>query len=180
MALAEWASELARTLLAEPLPRRWAHTQGVAAQARTLAPILGDDTDLLVAAAWLHDIGYSPTLVDTGFHSLDGARYLRDVHHANPRLCRLVAHHSCAIIEAEERGLTSQLAAEFTPEREGLAKALIYCDMTTSPDGKLVSVDKRLTEIRQRYSADSQVGRFIRRAGPDLTAAADATARSRP
>src|SRR5215470_8172918 len=110
MALADWASELARTLLAEPLPRRWAHTQGVARQARTLAPILGDDADLLEAAAWLHDIGYAPDLVDTGFHPLDGARYLRDTHHANPRLCNLVAHHSYAIIEAQERGLADDLS----------------------------------------------------------------------
>ena len=34
-------------------------------------------TDDLVAAAWLHDIGYAPELVETGFHPLDGARYLR-------------------------------------------------------------------------------------------------------
>ena len=74
---AERAEEIARTLLEKPLPRRWAHTQGVAARARTLAPILGDDADLLEAAAWLHDIGYSPALAATGFHPLDGARYLR-------------------------------------------------------------------------------------------------------
>ena len=35
---AERAEEIARTLLEKPLPRRWAHTQGVAARARTLAP----------------------------------------------------------------------------------------------------------------------------------------------
>jgi hypothetical protein len=29
-----------------------------------------------------------------------GARYLRDVERADERLCRLVAHHSCAAIEA--------------------------------------------------------------------------------
>jgi HD superfamily phosphodiesterase len=175
MALAEWASELARTLLAEPLPRRWAHTQGVAAQAQTLAPILGDDADLLVAAAWLHDIGYAPTLVDTGFHPLDGARYLRDNCHADPRLCRLVAHHSCAIIEAEERGLTRQLAAEFTPERDNLTQALIYCDMTTGPDGQSMTVYARLAEIRHRYGDNQEVGRFIRRAAPVLTAATRST-----
>ena len=45
-----WAEELARKLLEIPLPRRWAHVQGVAARARTLAPILGDDADLLEAA----------------------------------------------------------------------------------------------------------------------------------
>jgi HD-GYP domain-containing protein (c-di-GMP phosphodiesterase class II) len=67
---ADWAEELARKLLEIPLPRRWAHVQGVAARARTLAPILGEDADLLEAAAWLHDIGYSPELVETGFHPL--------------------------------------------------------------------------------------------------------------
>jgi HD superfamily phosphodiesterase len=88
-------------LLEIPLQRRWAHVQGVAARARSLAPILDDDADLLEAAAWLHDIGYSPDLADTGFHPLDGARYLRDVHAADPALCRLVGNHSCAVIEAE-------------------------------------------------------------------------------
>ena len=69
---ARWAERLARTLLEGPLPRRWAHVQGVAAQARSLAPMLGDDADLLEAAAWLHDIGYAPDLAKTGFHPLDG------------------------------------------------------------------------------------------------------------
>jgi integrase len=34
--------------------------------------------DLQRGKADLHDIGYSPELADTGFHPLDGARYLRD------------------------------------------------------------------------------------------------------
>ena len=75
---ADRAEEIARSLLEVPLPQRWAHTQGVAAQARTLAPVLGDEADLIEAAAWLHDVGYSPALAATGFHPLDGARYLRD------------------------------------------------------------------------------------------------------
>ena len=85
-------------------PCRWAHVQGVAARARSLAPVLGADADLLEAAAWLHDIGYAPGLAATGLHALDGARYLRDAQHADILLCRLVAHHSCAIIEASEPG----------------------------------------------------------------------------
>ncbi len=59
-ALASWAEDLVQALLQEPLPRRWAHVQGVAARARSLAPVLGADADLLQAAAWLHDIGYAP------------------------------------------------------------------------------------------------------------------------
>ncbi len=113
--LASWAEHLAQALLQDSLPRRWAHVQGVAAQARSLAPVLGTDADLLEAAAWLHDIGYAPGLVATGFHPLDGARYLRDTQHADAMLCRLVAHHSCAIIEAGERGLADVLALEFEP-----------------------------------------------------------------
>ena len=109
--LASWAQQLARALLQEPLPRRWAHVQGVAARARSLAPVLGADADLLEAAAWLHDIGYAPDLAVTGLHQLDGARYLRDTQHADAMLCRLVAHHSCAIIEASERGLADVLSS---------------------------------------------------------------------
>src|SRR6266516_4956738 len=113
--IAAWAEGLARTLLADSLPRRWSHVQGVAARARTLKPPLGADAELLVAAAWLHDIGYLPELAATGLHSLDGARYLRDAQHAEPLLRRLVAHHSCAVIEAEERGLADILTREFLP-----------------------------------------------------------------
>jgi hypothetical protein len=32
--------------------------------------------DDLVAAAWLHDIGYAPELAKTGFHPLDGSAAL--------------------------------------------------------------------------------------------------------
>jgi hypothetical protein len=130
--------------------------------------MLGDDADLLEAAAWLHDIGYAPDLDGTGFHPLDGARYLRDVEHADPRLCSLVAHHSCADIEAEERGLADDLAREFLRLEVILEDALAYCDMTTTPTGHVVSVQDRLSEIVERYGPGDIVTRFIRKAGPDL------------
>jgi predicted hydrolase (HD superfamily) len=161
---ADWAEELARKLLEVPLSRRWAHVQGVAARARTLAPILDEDANLLEAAAWLHDIGYSPELVETGFHPLDGARYLRDVHQADPVLCSLVAHHSCAVIEAEERGLADELRREFPTASMVLNDALAYCDLTTDPSGKVVSARNRLSEIRERYGPYSTVTRFTLKA----------------
>jgi HD superfamily phosphodiesterase len=175
MSQAHWAAELARKLLEVPLPRRWAHVQGVAAQARSLAPILGDDADLLEAAAWLHDIGYSPQLADTGFHPLDGARYLRDVEHADPRLCKLVANHSCAILEADERGLSDALSREFPSRDSRLNDALAYCDMTTTPTGDVVSVHDRLSEIVERYGPHDVVTRFIRRAEPELVSSVTRT-----
>ena len=57
---------------------RFQHVTGVAAAAvRASVAVPDDDVDLLVAAAWLHDIGYAESVADTGFHPLDGARYLR-------------------------------------------------------------------------------------------------------
>ena len=164
--IAAWAEGLARSLLADSLPRRWSHVQGVAARARTLKLSLGPDAELLEAAAWLHDIGYLPELAHTGLHGLDGARYLRDLQHAEPLLCRLVAHHSCAVIEAEERGLAHVLTGEFAPPPQPLADALTFCDMTTSPDGEHVHVHNRLAEIHDRYGTSHLVSRSIRRATP--------------
>ena len=170
---ADWAEATARKLLAGPMPRRWAHTQGVAAAARSLAPVLGRDADLVIAAAWLHDVGYAPGVAATGFHPLDGARHLRDREGGSDMLCRLVAHHSCAINEAAERGLAGVLAAEFRPARRDLDDALIYCDMTTSPDGDRLAVDCRLAEIRCRYGPGHLVSRSITRSAPELTRAVD-------
>lgn len=74
------ARDLAQVLLVG-MPRRWRNTIGVARQAENLVAILDapQDREILVAAAWLHDIGYSEALRDSGFHPLDGARYLH--HH---------------------------------------------------------------------------------------------------
>src|SRR5712691_9291080 len=156
-----------------PPPRRWAHVQGVADRARGLASVLGADAELLEAAAWLHDIGYAPSLATTGLHQLDGARYLRDTQHADAMLCRLVAHHSCAIIEAGERGLADVLNLEFEPAPHGLSSALTYCDMTTSPDGELVPVERRLAEIHHRYGHGHLVSRSIQRATPMILRAVE-------
>lgn len=49
--LASWAEHLAQAVLQEPLPCRWTHVQGMAARARSLAPVLGADAYLLEAAA---------------------------------------------------------------------------------------------------------------------------------
>lgn len=126
----------------------------------------------MVSAAVLHDVGYASRLAATGFHPLDGARFLRDIHAADDRLVRLVANHSMALLEAEERGLRDVLEAEFPLlDDQLLVDVLIYCDMTTTPDGEVTSTDARLAEITVRYGAGSLVGRFIRRAKPDILAA---------
>lgn len=170
MTNADWAEAVARNLLEEPLPRRWAHTQGVAGTALTLSGIVAD-ADLLVSAAWLHDIGYSPAVAATGFHPLDGARHLRDSEDADELVCRLVAHHTCALTEAAERGLAAQLVSEFAIPPDDLADALIYSDMTTGPDGQTMAVDSRIAEILARYGPEHPVSRARRKSMPQITAA---------
>ncbi|TWF80040.1 HD domain-containing protein [Pseudonocardia hierapolitana] len=155
----ERARQIAETLLADSLPRRWAHTQGVAAAARRLAPILGDDAELLEAAAWLHDIGYAPDIAHLGFHPLDGARYLRDFENADPRVCALVAYHTGGLQGARECGLGDTLGGEFTAPPEFLLDAITYCDLTTSPDGNEIDAEERVADIVRRYGAEHPVGK---------------------
>jgi hypothetical protein len=72
---------MAKELLAAALPRRWSHVEAVGLRAARLgsALLIEDDSDVLTAAAWLHDVGYAPAIAVTGFHPLDGARWLRSV-----------------------------------------------------------------------------------------------------
>lgn len=170
----DWSFRVARDLLEAELPRRWAHVQGVANKARAttvLTPVI--DLDLLVAAALVHDIGYAKPLVRSGFHPLDGARYLRDLG-APPRLCAFVAHHSCAYKEAELRGLSAELA-EWQDEQTLLRDALWWADMTTTPDGGPTTVHDRIEEIQKRYGPDDLVSLFVRQAEPELVAAVERT-----
>ena len=88
-------------------------------------------------------------------------------------LCRLVAHHSCAIIEAGERGLADVLNSEFAPAPDALASVLTCCDMTTSPDGQAVPVESRLAEIQDRYGPGHLVSRSIQRATPIILRAVE-------
>lgn len=127
--------------------------------------------DLLVASAWLHDLGYAPAIATSGYHPLDGARYLRDVVRADADVTCMVAHHSMAVAGAAELGLAEVLAGEFPAPPDDLADALTYCDMTVGPDGQPLSVDARLAEICVRYGPDHPATRTMTRLAPDLTAA---------
>ncbi|MGW6441696.1 HD domain-containing protein [Lentzea sp. NPDC055074] len=174
--LSSWARNTARRLLAAELPRRWAHTAGVARRAERVARVLPEEErELLVAAAWVHDIGYATELEDTGLHSLDGARYLRRAGVAD-RICGLVAHHSGAAAVAGLVGLAEGLE-EFTDQRGRLRDALWYCDMSTGPDGQPTTVQGRLAEIRQRRGPDDPVVRALAINGDERLAAVRRTHR---
>lgn len=162
MSLRTWAWFTAKRLLSADLPRRWTHTRAVAQRAEEVSLALPPtDRQTLVAAAWLHDIGYAADLVDTGLHSLDGARFLT-AEHIPHRICALVAHLSGAAAVAELGGLTTALA-DYPDERGPTRDALWYCDMTTSPDGLPVTVEDRLAEIRARRGPHDRSVRALSR-----------------
>jgi len=171
--LPSWAEQQATALLAD-LGDRWKHVRGVAAQARRVSAVLApEDRPYLVAAAWLHDMGYAPVLADTGFHPIDGARHLREL--GQERLARLIAWHSSAVTEAPALGLANELVA-FPPETSATADALTFCDMTTGPAGERVTMPERLAEIARRYGDDHLVVRCLRQARDHLDGAVGRTA----
>jgi len=151
---------LAEGLLADALPDRWRHVGAVAARAEELTESLDLKNETLVCAAWLHDVGYSPQVRSTGFHPLDGARYLV-AHDVDDLVTELVAHHSFARVEAQLRGLERELLRDFPVPDSDLGDLLCFCDMTTGPQGQAMTPDERLSEIRERYGPGDLVTRFI-------------------
>jgi hypothetical protein len=110
--LIETAPDMARELLKQ-LPDRLAHTEAVARKAEEVSVVFeADQAADLVAAAWLHDIGYAQWLVGEGMHALDGGWFLQERKFPE-RVCQLVAHHSGARFEARERGLLDRLKYSF-------------------------------------------------------------------
>lgn len=153
------ARAFARSMLADDLPRRWAHVQGVASRA-TLFAGRHRQADLIIAAAYLHDVGYAPSAVDTGFHQIDGGRLLRRMGF-DEAIINLVAHHSGAADLAHLSGIGEILETEF-PKVELLPhRELHFCDLTTSLDGQPVTVDDRLADIRQRHSSNPVMLTFL-------------------
>jgi hypothetical protein len=153
-ALIRKARTRARDLLHKNLPERWQHSAGVAKRAGELAvTVPADDRALLVAAAWLHDIGYAPRLKRTGFHPLDGALYLRQ-HRWGEDLCALVAHHSGARFVPVERGFAQRLNT-FPFVESALTDALTYADQTVGPGGKRMTVAYRINEAITRHGPNS-------------------------
>ncbi|MGL5827175.1 MAG: HD domain-containing protein [Nocardioides sp.] len=150
-------------------PDRRAHSVAVglkvAMQVHRLEP---DVRDTAVTAALLHDIGYGyPT---TGFHPLDGARFLA-AQGFPVEVCHLVIHHSASTYEARERGIDLGVYREFAVERDldAAHRVLWWADMTTGPTGLTVRVDDRLDEIVRRYGPGHVVSAFIEKARPLLS-----------
>lgn len=165
-----WRNEQAPKVASEYLSglgRRWEHVRTVGQLADVLAEA-GAISREVAAAAWLHDLGYAEELATTGFHPLDGAMFLAG-EGAPSEVVGLVAHHTGARFEAEERGLTSALAEMPTPDPDAL-DIVTLLDLVSSPDGTLTDPNTRIAEILSRYPAASPVRRAVSRSRDDLLA----------
>lgn len=155
------------------LPRRLAHTRGVAAAAAGMAHLITNPRhrDAVLVAAWVHDIGYSDALAFTGCHPIDGAIELRE-RGFDELVVSLVAHHTGARHEAEQRDLSGALA-EFTVPPEELLDVVTAADLSATPDGEPTTAAARIAEILDRYQPGHPVHTAITASGPELHAAYD-------
>ena len=147
------AADLTRSVLYFN-PDRLAHSQAAARRAELLALAVDrESAPLLVAAAWLHDIGYAPGLRDTGYHPIDGARYLQSLGWP-PAICNLVAHHSGARFVATVLQLDRQLDP-YPFSQDAISDALTVADQTTGPRGEAMTVEQRMSDMLRRHGPNS-------------------------
>jgi len=173
-----WSPEHASKVASEYLSglgRRWDHVRAVGRLADGLAAAGRISADV-AAAAWLHDVGYAEELSTTGLHALDGATFLA-AEGAPSGVVGLVARHTGAAFEAEERGLRQKLAGLPTPDPSEL-ETLTLLDLVTAPDGSFTDPETRIAEILSRYPVSSPVHRAVSRSRVELLASA-ARARAR-
>jgi putative nucleotidyltransferase with HDIG domain len=164
------AALLAAELL-EADPQRYRHTLGVAARASFLtAAVEVEDAATLIAAAWLHDIGYATSLRQTGFHSIDGALYL-DRLGWPAEISGLVAHHSGSRFLASALGLDSDME-RYDFVANALSDALTIADQSTGPRGELMGIEQRLRDQLVRHGPDSCYAEALPQRGPYIRSCA--------
>lgn len=104
--------------------------------------------ELLIASAYLHDIGYSPVIADTGFYPYDGYIYLKENNWPD-ELCQLVLRHSQAhkmgdlippqVERLYEQGIDSRI--------HNIYKILCIADMMSDTNGRIVTFGERYYNI---------------------------------
>lgn len=119
------------------------------------------DEATAVCAALVHDIGYLPLARGTGFHPLDGYRFL--CAHGAEALARRIVGHSCSVEEGRLRGLSLPEGTE-----DLTAQLITYWDMRVKPGGEIVDYEERLRDILDRYGEEDIVGRANRLAQPRI------------
>ena len=87
----------------------------------------------------------------------------------------LVAHHTCALVEADARGLGEALRAEFVRRDDLVQDALWRADATTGPGGERLTLEERVAEVETRYGRGSCVATSMLKIQPFLAQAIERT-----
>lgn len=156
-------------LLEQLEPDRRRHSEAVGAKVADLVEGLPASVrEDVPTAALLHDIGYAPALVETGFHPVDGARALRRMGFS-PLVCDLVVTHTGARWEAQARGMDLAVVDELSdPCGVPWRPLVLWADMTTSPTGADVGPRERVREIRSRYVPGHPVHEYVTEHGEEM------------
>ena len=136
--------------------RRLKHVLEVARRVKETATTLSEagkaeiDVDLAYRSALLHDIGYAEGLIDTGFHPIDGARYLEKA--GFPDIASFIVCHSNSPEQAVIKGLP-----EIDISENLIADLITYWDVQVMQGGECVPYAERLADIKERHGVDSAV-----------------------
>ena len=116
------------------------------------------ESDALVMAAYLHDIGYNENIVISSFHPFDGGRYLLDGGW-DLSIVKLVMYHTYAYQEIKKSRRLDLVSyyGKFmlTKEDKMRLDVLTYADLHSSHDGVACGLAERLAGVRERYGSDS-------------------------
>jgi hypothetical protein len=160
-----WAQAVAQQILGRE-SFRWAHTLGVVRLVKeSLAMVPREERSVVLAAAYVHDLGHVRRLKVTRCHALDGAMYVWGAGHQ--QLAAMVAQHSGARYEARLRGLGREMTA-FPLADSSALDLLTYSDLKMDHYGRRCSVDERLEGIAIRYGKDHIVTRALQLAESEL------------
>jgi hypothetical protein len=120
------------------------------------------EIEIIKLAGLLHDIGKFPSLEKSGFHPLDGANWL--ISQDCFRLAKLVGHHSGAQFYANVSGLE----LPWQREESLTADVLDWVDMTTLPNGIVVTLEECRQDIRNRFDRNHPAVQSMEMAWQDM------------
>lgn len=146
-----------------PQTARYAHILGVVNMMQELCQkrsIPKKQTEWLIQSAFLHDIGYSPTLANHQYHPVDGTIFAYEQGFPKPVLAAVLFHSEAM----RTRSLSSAIVTLYEKNYPLLDKKdqffidmITYCDLHCSPHGQRVTLDERVNEVVVRYGADHEV-----------------------
>lgn len=112
----------------------------------------------LILAAIYHDIGYAETLIETGYHPIDGALVARR-DGLDPEISDAVLHHSgaWALAQRSRPDLMQYYGCDCRMMHTQLSRALTFCDTHSGPHGERFALTERLAEIRIRHAKNADL-----------------------